>query len=109
MRFDLDLQQGEATTYDSLLVVDSGFVKNLLLLVNSLSTRIFALHHEKTCFGICENKGADQLRGDRAADPRLCFRFIIRLLVHCIYFLNPKFQGSSHLLGLYSPVCADLV
>ena len=24
--------------------------------------------HEKTCFCICENKGADQLRGNRAAD-----------------------------------------
>ena len=27
-------------------------------------------------FGICENKGADQLHGNRAADQRLCFRYV---------------------------------
>ena len=26
-------------------------------------------------FCICENKDADQLRGDREADQRLCFRY----------------------------------
>ena len=30
-------------------------------------------HREKT--GICKNKDADQLRGDREADQRLCFRY----------------------------------
>ena len=31
---------------------------------------------EKTSFfHICENKDADQLRGDREADQRLCFRY----------------------------------
>ena len=29
----------------------------------------------KPDFCICENKDADQLRGDREADQRLCFRF----------------------------------
>ena len=29
----------------------------------------------KPTFCICENKDADQLRGDREADQRLCFRF----------------------------------
>ena len=28
-----------------------------------------------TAFCICENKDADQLRGDRAADQRLCCRY----------------------------------
>ena len=28
----------------------------------------------KPDFGLCENKGADQLRGNREADQRLCFR-----------------------------------
>ena len=28
---------------------------------------------KKICFCICENKGADQLCSDRAADNRLCF------------------------------------
>ena len=31
---------------------------------------------EKLAFCICENKDADQLRGNREADQRLCFRYI---------------------------------
>ena len=31
--------------------------------------------HEKTNNRICENKDADQLRGNREADQRLCFRY----------------------------------
>ena len=30
----------------------------------------------KQAFCICENKDADQLRGNREADQRLCFRYI---------------------------------
>ena len=30
----------------------------------------------KPAFNICKNKGADQLRGNREADHRLCFRII---------------------------------
>ena len=48
----------------------------------------------KTDFGICENKDADQLRGYREADLRLCFATQI---VQSPYFLNLKFQASSHL------------
>ena len=29
----------------------------------------------KPAFCICENKDADQLRGNRVADQRLCFRY----------------------------------
>ena len=29
----------------------------------------------KPALSICENKDADQLRGDRKADQRLCFRY----------------------------------
>ena len=29
----------------------------------------------KRDFCLCENKGADQLRGNREADQRLCFRY----------------------------------
>ena len=61
---------------------------------------------EKTGFCICENKDADQLRGNRKADQRLCF-FATRI-VESLYFLNPKFQASSHLLWLYRPVCVGL-
>ena len=48
----------------------------------------------KPTFCICENKDADQLRGNREADPRLCFRYIeskIPLLPKCeISSLNPS-------------------
>ena len=35
------------------------------------------------------------------------FVFSIRI-VQFLYFSNPKFQASSHLLCLYRPVCVDL-
>ena len=60
----------------------------------------------KTDFCICENKDADQLRGNREADQRLCFRYTdstIPLLPK--YGFKSEFQASSHLLWLYSPVC----
>ena len=53
----------------------------------------------KLTFCICENKGADQLRGNLEADQCLCFRYIVQSL----NFLNPKFQASSH--SLNSLVC----
>ena len=52
----------------------------------------------KPAFRICENRDADQLRGNREADQRLW-------IVQTFYFLDPKFQASSHLLSLYSLVC----
>ena len=58
----------------------------------------------KPDFCICENKDADQLRGNREADQRLCFRYI-DTVVQSLYFLNSKFHASSHLLWLYSLVC----
>ena len=48
----------------------------------------------KPVFRICK-KGADLYR---AAGLRLCFRYIESTI-------NLKFQASSHLLWLYSPVC----
>ena len=57
----------------------------------------------KPAFCICENNNADQLRGNREADQRLCFA---TQLVQFLFFLNTKFQASSHLPCLYSPVCA---
>ena len=56
----------------------------------------------KPAFCICENKDADQLRGNREADQHLCFRYTD---IQSLFFLKPKFQASSHLLWLYSPVC----
>ena len=59
----------------------------------------FSLAHEiwylsrvmrKLAFCICENKGADQLHGNRAADQRLCFPYI-----DCTIPLLPTSEISS--------------
>ena len=49
--------------------------------------------HEKTKICIGENKDADQLRGDREADQRLCFRYKDSTLP-----LLLKFQASSFIV-----------
>ena len=41
---------------------------------------------KKPTFCICENKDADQLRGNREADQRICFRYLDNTIP---YFLNP--------------------
>ena len=57
----------------------------------------------KPAFCICENKGADQLRGYRG---KLISAFVFATrIVQSLYFLNPIFRASSHLLWLYSLVC----
>ena len=56
----------------------------------------------KPTFCICGNKDADQLRDNREADQRLCFRYIDSTI---FFFLNTKFQASSNLVWLYSLVC----
>ena len=44
----------------------------------------------KMAFCICENKDADQLCGNREADPRLCFRYIDSTIP-----LLPMYENSS--------------
>ena len=44
--------------------------------VRRVNVMLFEPSYEKTGFCICENKDADQLRGNREADQRLCFRYI---------------------------------
>ena len=57
----------------------------------------------KPDFCICQNKDADQLRGYSA---KLISAFVFATrIVQSLYFLNPKFQASSHFLWLYRPVC----
>ena len=55
---------------------------------------------------ICENKDADQLRGNREADQRLCFRYTDSTIP---LYLNQKFEASSYFLCLYRPVCVGPV
>ena len=52
----------------------------------------------KPVFCICENKDANQVRGNREADQCLCFRFLESKVP-----LLPKYEIS--ILWLYSPVC----
>ena len=59
----------------------------------------------KPAFCICENKDAYQLHSNCAADQRLCFHCTYSTSTIPRYYLNPKFQASSHLLWLYRPVC----
>ena len=56
----------------------------------------------KLAFCICENKDADQLRGNREVDQRLCFRYRDSTIPP---LPKSEFQASSHLLWLYSSVC----
>ena len=46
----------------------------LMMKINSCFD--LSLVMRKPAFCICENKDADQLRGNREADQRLCFRYI---------------------------------
>ena len=55
------------------------------------------------CLG--ENKGADQLRGNREAAKLISAFVFATWIVQCLFYLNPKFQASRRLLCLYSPVC----
>ena len=56
----------------------------------------------KPAFCICENKGAVQL----AVTEKLISAFVFATqIVQSLFFLNPKFQASSHLRWLYSLVC----
>ena len=74
--------------------------KVIVIFVTSFKCMSRLVGKPTICTG--ENKGADQLRGNREADQRLCFRYsdsTIPLL------LNPKFQASSSFLCLYKPVC----
>ena len=48
---------------------------------------------KKLAFLICENKGTDQLRGNRAADQSFCFAH--KQVVKSLNFLNLKFQASN--------------
>ena len=66
-----------------------------------------------TC--ICENKGADQLRGNReaisfAVTAKLISAFVFATrIVQFLFYLNLKFQASSSFLCLCSSVCVGPV
>ena len=51
------------------------FIKTWLLIASDIGIYVMSLFVRKPAFCICKNKDADQLRGDREADQRLCFRY----------------------------------
>ena len=56
------------------------------------------------CIG--ENKGADQLRSNCEATAKLISAVVFATrIVQSLFFLNPKFPASSHILCLYRSVC----
>ena len=64
-----------------------------LLVVTNLVKSLKDMSHNmrKPTFCICENKDADQLRGNREADQRLCFRYIDSTIP-----LLPIYEISRH-------------
>ena len=64
--------------------------KVYILMIGSSMQGYLSLVMRKPFFCICENKDADQLRGDREADQRLCFRYLDSAIP-----LLPKYKISS--------------
>ena len=61
----------------------------------------------KLAFCICENKDADQLRGNREADQRLCFRYIDSTIPLLPIYEISSLQPSS--VAIQPGLCRDLV
>ena len=60
----------------------------------------------KPTFCICENKDADQLRGNREADQRLCFRYTYRTIpllskseISSLYLSSVAYQNVGFLMA----------
>ena len=74
------VQPGLCRTWSETL--KTGFLMTPLILYKDVYVMMDPLAHQvsrvmrKPTFCICENKDADQLRGNREADQRLCFRYI---------------------------------
>ena len=70
--------------------------------MNCTSYLHMSLVVRKPAFCICKTK--THISFAITAQLISAFVFAIRI-VQSLYYLNPKFQASSHLLWLYSPVC----
>ena len=79
---------------------------SLIIFTTDASSQCPSLYeprHKKTRFFACA-KTKTQISFAVAAKLVSAFVFVTRI-VQSIYFLNPKFQASSHLLWLHRPVC----
>ena len=52
----------------------------------------------KPAFCICENKGADRLRGDRAADQGLCFCYIDSTTSPLYLYIDSMSQSNKNII-----------
>ena len=75
---------------------DHTYYDNTVHWIDTLT--LYEQRHEKTCFLHSGKQRADQLSLYRAADQRLCFRYVDSTI-------PLKFQASCHLLLFYSQVC----
>ena len=66
------------------------FDDNKVISLHRFSIQNMSRIVRKPAFCICENKDADQLRGNCEADQRLCFRYIDSTIP-----LLPKYEISS--------------
>ena len=68
---------------------------------------ILSLVVRKPAFCICENKDADQLRSNREADKRLCFRYIYSTIP--LLAKIPNFKPLAIFCGCTARFVSDLV
>ena len=74
----------------------------LKLFIQFRAFTIFEPRHEKTSFLHMRK----QTQISFVVTAKLISAFVFtRRIVQSLYFRNPKFQASSHLLWLYSPIC----
>ena len=100
------MQSDKTFLYVSRYIVKM-FTYNFLHFCEMVSMSLYLSHVVRNpTFCICKNKDSDQLRGKREADQRLYF---VTWIVQSLYFLDLKFQTSSHLKWLYNLVVSDLV
>ena len=78
------------TTNDNNGAIEKAFISSLSVKCNQSKLNM-SLVMRKPAFCICENKDADQLRGNREADQRLCFRYTDSTILSL-----PKSEISSH-------------
>ena len=81
------------------LTIDNHFILLLCyLLLQIHQNKYMSRVMRKLDFCLCENKGADQFRSDCKAHQSLCFFYMDSTIP---FFLNLKFQASSHPLWLH--------
>ena len=96
--------------YKQLFCWDSHFLHNVHGKFMSFIQTTFEPHRDKNRpFAYAQNKDADQLRGDREADQRLCLCYTDSIIPLQMYFLNPNFKPLGIFCDCTAPFVSDLV